>query len=123
MRKQILSFRPTIPSIENGKEVSRVEIFQNSTLRPILKFQNGLIMSIFKNYVDKYGVDLSEYSDAKRNEMIEKMILKDRNLSKFFLGIIIGHFSDQEWNDYLLNEREINRRINRLIIQRLQSQV
>ena len=39
----ILKLRAKIPSIENSGATTAVEVFQNNSLRPILKFQNETI--------------------------------------------------------------------------------
>ena len=31
------------------------EIFQNKILRPILKFQNGLLLDVLRNYIQKHN--------------------------------------------------------------------
>ena len=54
---------------------------------------------------------------------ISEQIKKDKKLSLIFLGTIIGHFSLTEWNDYLFDEKDLNKRITSMIIQRLQDQV
>ena len=52
MRNQeLLSIRPnlSLPVIETGV----IEQFQNTTLRPILKYQHDLLILHFKNYIIK----------------------------------------------------------------------
>ena len=88
-----------------------------------MKFQNDLILSIFLFHLEKHKTEFYQFTEAKRNEYIEQKIQLDRNLRFLLLGIIIGHFTDSEWQMYIPNEKEMNRRITRLLIQRLQDQL
>ncbi|MDG2448508.1 MAG: hypothetical protein P8M34_02685 [Saprospiraceae bacterium] len=123
MRNQIASIRPAILTIKKKKLSGEKELFQNQTLRPILKFQNDLILSIFLFHFEKHKTEFYQFTEAKRNEFIEQKIQLDRNLRFLLLGTIIGHFTDLEWQMYIPNEKEMNRRITRLLIQRLQDQL
>ena len=54
-RKQlILALRPNIESINKGLNTKEIEVFQNEVLRPILKFQNKLLLHSFINYARQY---------------------------------------------------------------------
>jgi hypothetical protein len=123
MRSQLESIRPIIKTITNEKETSTMESFQNQTLRPILKFQNSLVLSIFLNHLEKHKQTFQHLTDAKRNEFIEEIIKKDRKINQLLLGIVIGHFTDQEYQSYKENEKELNRRAINMLMQRLQSQL
>jgi hypothetical protein len=107
MRSQLESIRPIIEDIDVEKITSPMESFQNRTLRPILKFQNSIILSIFRNHLD----------------YIEQIIKKDRKIHNLLLGIVIGHFTEIEYLAYLKYEKELNRRIMNMLIQRLQNQL
>lgn len=123
MRSQLESIRPVIPTIIIEQETSEMERFQNQTLRPILKFQNNLILSIFRNQLEKHKRVFHPLTDANRNNYIEQIIQKDRKIHHVLMGTIIGHFTDLEWETYIPHEKEFNRRITKLLIQRLQSQL
>ena len=51
----LLSLRPEIPTARITSDMSEDERFQNQTLRPIIKLQNFLIISVFKNYIGKHN--------------------------------------------------------------------
>ena len=46
------------------------EIFQNQTIRPILKLQNDLFIAVFINYVNKNKPDFYSYSVEKKLQTI-----------------------------------------------------
>ena len=56
MKVRDLSLKDLRPNISHAKVMSNTgdeERFQNQTLRPIAKFQNDLLISIFKMYIKK----------------------------------------------------------------------
>ncbi|MFK7949544.1 MAG: glyoxalase [Saprospiraceae bacterium] len=123
-KEQLIEIRPILDLI---KATTETEQFQNNTLRPILKFQNPLILEVFRNFIEKRfrkkkntfsGMDISD-----QNAFINNTLKTDVSLKNIFLGIVLGHFTVEELAFYYKNKGEINRRITTLLIQRLQSQV
>lgn len=115
------------PMLDLAEATTEIEQFQNGTLRPILKFQNPLILQLFRNFIAQRfrkkkntfgGMDISD-----QNIFITKAMKTDIQLKNIFLGIVIGYFTVPELNFYHQNTSEINRRITTLLIQRLQSQI
>ncbi|MGK0307418.1 MAG: hypothetical protein ACI8RP_000370 [Urechidicola sp.] len=123
MRSQLESIRPVIQTKSIEKEKNAVEYFQNLTLRPILKFQNDLILSIFRYHLEKHKIVFHQLTDTKQNEYVEQIIHKDRKIHHVLLGLVIGHFTEIEYETYIKHERELNRRIMALLIQRLQNEL
>lgn len=117
----IKALRPAIPVV-NNQETRPEEIFQNNTLRPVLKLQNELLLTIFKQYAHKRKGVFFTLNPPKQLEYIDHSIRTDQKFKNLMLGTIIGHFTLQEWEEYLQHESELRRRITDLIIQRLQSQ-
>ena len=122
--EQITQIRPKLDLATASTEI---EQFQNNTLRPILKFQNPIVLQLFRNFIDKRfrkkkntfgGMDISD-----QNIFINNALKTDVRLKNIFLGIVIGHFAIEELAFYEANNNEINRRITSLLIQRLQSQI
>lgn len=96
-----------------------VEVFQNKTIRPIIKMQHAFIIGIFNNYVAKRKVKWSEITKERQEKTIDSAITKDAKLKQFYIGSIVGHFSINELEEYLENKSEFDRRIKQIIIQRL----
>ena len=121
---QLTQIRPILDLVIASTEIEK---FQNNTLRPILKFQNPIVLQLFQNYINKRfrkkkntfaGMDISD-----QNIFINKTMKTDVRLKNILLGIVIGQFTLEELAFYHMNESEINRRITTLLIQRLQSQI
>ncbi len=100
-----------------------LELFQNSVLRPVIKTQHGILISHYKNYIFKRKVDFGNLTKVKRNEFIKSSLTKDISLKNQVIGIIIGHFSLEELNNYQENSSEFTKRIIQISIQRFQDSV
>jgi len=121
--KQLKDIRPAIPSITEENVTTVVEQFQNRTLRPILKFQNDLLLKIFHQYIQKRKNKFHQLSTPKRLEYIQTNIRNDLKFRNLLTGTVIGHLTIEEFEIYQKNESELRRRIITLLIQRLQDQV
>ena len=102
---------------------SSEEIFQNQTLRPILKIQNDLFLVVFKNYITKQKVDFSSFSPEKKMQFIENAIQRDVKFRNSLKGMIIGFFTLLEYDEYILKSSNLNKRMMNLLIERLKNQI
>lgn len=117
----LLSTRPTITiTTENSNPI---EAFQSNSLRPILKFQNELLLTIFNNYIFDNKIQFSELKEEKKKEFIFNHFKNNQVSKLFYLGIIIGMFTKEEFTFYTTNKQEINKRITSMLIERLSSQL
>jgi hypothetical protein len=119
----LLSFRPEIPSARIDPNTSDEERFQNLTLRPIIKFQNALLLAAFCNYVRKHKNAFYELGLEKRLEFIENSIQKDIKFRNSLKGMIIGQYTIEEYEHYITNSSALNKRMMNMVINRLKDQV
>jgi hypothetical protein len=109
-----------IPVLETS---TAEETFQNQTLRPILKLQNELYLSLFTNYAIRQNADFNSLSTAKKSNFIEQSLQKDNILKSIFIGITIGMFTLQELEVYNFDSKVFNKRIVTMLTERLKSQI
>ncbi|MEJ6673915.1 MAG: glyoxalase [Polaribacter sp.] len=102
------------------ENMSALELFQNQTLRPVIKMQHGLLISAFKNYIAKRKMDLSTLTVQKQRSKTKAIFVKDINYKNLTLGMIIGAFTADEFAHYSTNPSEYNKRIIQIVIQRMQ---
>lgn len=119
----LLSFRPEIPNAKITPDMSKDEQFQNETLRPIIKFQNPLLIEAFKNYIVKHKNAFYELSIEKRLDYIENAIQKDIKFRNALKGIVIGQFTVEEYMTYIENSSALNKRMMSMVVERLKDQV
>lgn len=121
--KHLLDIRPEIGQSLLNSDMSSGERFQNQTLRPIIKFQNCLIIEVFKNYIRKHKGAFYELSLEKKMEYIENSIQKDIKFRNSLKGMIIGQFTVEEYTTYIQNSSALNKRMMNMVINRLKDQV
>ncbi len=121
-RARIKELRPSIPTITDTNQTSEFERFQNRTLRPILKFQNDLLTEIFKDYLQKRKAVFYKLSKEQQKEYVSKAVRQDLKFRNLVIGLVIGHFTAEEYLSFRSQEKELTRRIGDLSIQRIQSQ-
>ena len=118
----IVQFRgETLGNITN--QSSSEEIFQNQTLRPILKLQNDLFNAVFANQISKHKDDFYKLSVEKKLLYIENVIQKDIKFRNSLKGMVIGFFTLDEYNQYIKNSSSLNKRMMNMLIERLKNQV
>ncbi len=120
---KILSLRPLILNTKVNDQMKAEEQFQNATLRPIIKFQNDLILEVFRNYVKKHKNVFYEKTLENRLKYIDTAITKDIKFRNALKGIVIGHFTLSEYKEYIKNSSALNKRMMNLVKQRLQDQI
>ncbi|MEN9980475.1 MAG: hypothetical protein RL542_262 [Bacteroidota bacterium] len=108
---------------EISSQSSEEEVFQNSTLRPILKLQNDLIIAVFQSYLNQNKIPFDDFSLDKKMKTIEVAILKDISFQNTLKGIVVGLFTINEFSLYSNNTSGFNKRIRSMLIERLQSQL
>lgn len=111
----------TIGNVSN--ESSSEELFQNQTLRPILKLQNDLFIESFQNFIGKYKNEFYTFSPDKKTQFIENAIQRDIKFRNALKGMIIGLFTIEEYREYIKNSSNLNKRMMNMLIERLKSQV
>ncbi|WP_289045698.1 glyoxalase [uncultured Olleya sp.] len=120
---QLLAIRPIIKSITISPDMSDDERFQNTTLRPIIKLQNDLFIAVFRNYIAKHKNVFYQLTIEKRMTYIENAIHKDIKFRNSLKGIVIGQFTIDEYQKYILNSSALNKRMMNIVKQRLQSNI
>ena len=119
----LLKIRPKIKKVKDLPNMSDDERFQNETIRPILKLQNPLFILVFKNYIEKRKRVFYDLSLDEKMIYIESSIVKDQNFHNSLKGIIIGHFTVAEYQQYILYFSSLNKRMMNMLIKRLQNQI
>ena len=97
--------------------------FQNKILRPVLKFQNDLLIQVLKYYFFKHKNTFYTLSLEKRLSFIENAVQKDVKFRNALKGMIIGQFSVEEYALYQKNASKLNKRMMQMLIQRYHSQI
>jgi hypothetical protein len=122
-KSALLNYRPIISSAIVSSNTSDGERFQNETLRPIIKFQNDLFIAVFTNYIKKYKSVFYNLSIEKKMDYIEHAIQKNIKFRNSLKGMIIGQFTVDEYENYIINSSSLKKRMMSIVIERLKDQV
>ena len=117
------SIRPQIKGISERKNQSKEEEFQNSVLRPILKLQHDLLLLFFISHSLKKKLIYDELSALKKKALIEEVFKKDSQFKIELRGLVIGHFTPEEYMVYQNIVSETNKRILTMTKERLLSTI
>lgn len=118
---QLQSIRPQLDL--DTTQSSPAEQFQNQTLRPILKLQHDLLVTVFQGYIQKRHGVFAQLSSSAKLDWIQHSLQQDQRLRQLMAGIVIGQFTVEEWAIFVAHEAEYMRRLMGLVVQRLQSVV
>lgn len=110
----------SLPLFEDSSET---EIFQNQTLRPVLKLQNEIYLLLFKDYAFRKISDFNSLQAEKKLSFIDQSLRKDNALRNTFIGMTIGMLNSDEMKIYLSDIKSYNKRIIAMLSERLKSQV
>ena len=102
---------------------SSEEVFQNKTLRPILKMQNDLFIQVFVNYAIKQKNVFFSLIPEKKMVYIENVIQRDIKFRNSLKGMIIALFTLEEYAQYIQISSNLNKRMMNMLIERFKSQI
>ncbi len=117
--ENLLAVRPIISSAKIYDSMSSEELFQNKTLRPIIKMQHDLLIAVFSNYISKRKNVFYELSLLKQLAYMENAIHKDMKFRNSVKGMIIGQFTVEEYTLYIENSSALNKRMMNIVKERL----
>ena len=121
MADKRVNIRPAIKKIGTVENKLPEERFQNVTLRPIIKMQHDLLVAFFQNYLSSKKIDLDDLTMPKKVERISKIFKNDTQFKTELRGLIIGHFTVEEYTMYQEIATETNRRIISIVKERILS--
>ncbi|MFT4576083.1 MAG: hypothetical protein ACI9SI_001001 [Polaribacter sp.] len=115
MDNKKVSIRPIL----NLSAKSVDEDFQNRTLRPILKLQHTTILQVFTHFSKKQKTDVSTLTKEELNKYVNLITKNNTVLRNQLLGLVIGQFTEGEFDIYKVKDLEFNKRILNMIGQRI----
>lgn len=113
--------RPIIEKAIVSENMTTVEKFQNATLRPIIKMKHDLLIAYFEHYLTIKTLDFKYFTELKKVEFIESAFSKDSQIRNEIKGMIIGHFTLEEFAIYKIFTKELNKRMMTMVKERILS--
>lgn len=123
-RNELLkALRPEILYDTTLEDNNLVGQFQNEVLRPILKFQNPILVAAFRKNVERRKTKIDKENTDEFRKFIQSSLKKDLAFKGYLIGIIIGQFLENEFEFYLENQKMVNKRITSMLQERLVDQL
>jgi hypothetical protein len=118
MRKddKLLGLREEI--LTKKSEQTPIEQFQNTTIRPILKYQHTILIVFFNANVHVQYIVSANYSLLKKQNQLKLFASKQLAFRAQLLGIVTGLFTDDEFEFYLSEKVNSDKRITNMILER-----
>jgi hypothetical protein len=100
---------------EEKHELSPAEHFQNTVLRPVLKFQNELLCRITIDAVRTLNPAFNDQPERKQKQFITAALTANAALRNTLLGIVIGMFDEEQLTPFLADRKELSKRIQSIL--------
>ena len=118
MRKEdkLLGLREEILTVKS--EQTPIEQFQNTAIRPILKYQHSILIVFFSSNVHVQYIVSANFSSLKKQNQLKLFVSKQLAFRAQLLGIVTGLFTELEFEFYLSEKVNIDKRITNMILER-----
>jgi len=121
MRKEdkLLGLREEI--LSKKSEQTPIEQFQNKTIRPILKYQHTILIAFFNANVHVQYIVSANFSLLKKQNQLKLFASKQLAFRAQLLGMVTGFFTELEFEFYLSEKVNLDKRITNMILDRFYS--
>ena len=113
---KLLGLREEI--LTKKSEQTPIEQFQNTTIRPILKYQHTILIVFFNANVHVQYIVSTNFSLQKKQNQLKLFTSKQLAFRAQLLGMVTGLFTDAEFDFYLSEKVNIDKRITNMILER-----
>ncbi|MEJ6617009.1 MAG: glyoxalase [Crocinitomicaceae bacterium] len=114
-----ITLRPVVESAKVDETTHPNEVFQNETLRPIIKMQHLLILAFVSDHVLKLNKEFPELSKGKQRAFATNLFAKDSTFKHRLAGLILGQFTVEEFKLYTTIAPDVNKRILNICLERM----
>lgn len=119
MKEKKVSIRPKLNIVSEDEYISFSERFQNTTLLPIIALQSDLLIAVFKNNAKARKLILKNISNQKLIAFIDNLLFKDNHFKSLIIGLIVGHFTTEEYKQYSEKTTDLDKKIIELVDERM----
>ena len=114
----LLALRPAVPT-ETTDAADTVGAFLHTTLRPVLKLQNALLLAVVADFVRDHHIVLRP---TDQHHQITELMSRNTKLRYTVVGLITGQFTAEEYAFYRPQRAELNRRLLEMALRRVLDQ-
>ena len=119
----LLALRPHIAAEPvSADESPTVGHFLHTTLRPVLKLQNALLLTAVADFALDHHIPLAKASPVDQQRQLAELLARNTKLRYTLLGLVTGLFTSEEYAYYRQHRPELNRRLLELAQRRVLDQ-
>jgi hypothetical protein len=100
-----------------------IEQFQNLTIRPLIKENHNIIMTLFNDICKSTHLNLKGKDIITKQTAINTLFSKNIPFVNQLIGIVIAGFTIDELKTYIADSKEYNKRIKQIVKERIMSQI
>ena len=115
MKDKRIGIRPKITIVSAEEYVPFSERFSNTTLRPIVALQQQLLLAVFKQNAKSRKLILKNLSNQKLIAFVDTLLFKDGSFKQLILGLIVGQFTMDEYEQYSEKIEDVDKLIIALV--------
>lgn len=117
--EQLLQMRSEI-STDTERSPLPLEQFQNSSLRPILKFQNNVFLNYFQSQLN--GAEIPDFR-IEIEQFVKLRLQKDLATRNTLLGMVLALLTEEEMVFFIEHKSDLTKRSIDMLAQRLAEQL
>ncbi|MEL5994072.1 hypothetical protein [Hymenobacter segetis] len=103
----LLALRPVVVT-ETTDADGTVGAFLHTTLRPVMKLQNDLLLAVVADFVCDHHITLRP---TDQHHQLTELLTRNTKLRYTVVGLITGFFTSDEYAFYRQQRSELNRRL------------
>ncbi|MCU0422258.1 MAG: hypothetical protein MUC81_05550 [Bacteroidia bacterium] len=111
----INSILPVI-HVDGISEMQTVERFMHENLRPILKFQDAIII---RTFINETAIQELPQSVDLIKKLIDTNLRKNKVLKQQLIGMVCGLLTEEKLVFYYNHRQECNKRITQMLMERI----
>ena len=118
---KLLALRPTLALEINFS--NETEKFQNTSLRPILKFLHNTLLQLFNEECNYKNLNPIAINEMETREWLKLKFSKNLEFRNTVSGMVISLLTQRELKIYFQSKNEFNRRIFTMALERIASAI
>lgn len=104
---------------EDRPDVSEDERYQNTVLRPILKFQHASLCLVTVEAMRSLNPGFIDLPERKQKQFITTALTSNLALRNQLLGLVLGMLDEIQLIIFLSNKKEYSKRVQAMVLQRV----
>lgn len=99
------------------------EKFEMTSIRPIIDFQMMIILAQFRHFIKKFKPVFNAYKRKVQTNYVDDVLHTDKRIRNSMIASVVGMMTISEYETYAGMKNEANRRIIKVLIDKVSERV